>query len=178
MRVGHLKFLASRWRLTRRSGASWETLFVRLRPTRQQRHSLRFQTASRVERRWDCSQDSSAPLLAKAAFSPKLRKGFEEHLQQTKGQVQRLERIFSTPETRAGGKKCVGMEGVIQEGAEVIEETYEGALMDAALISAAQRVEHHEIAGYGAVIAYAEFSASPNMPSCCVLEQTEAFRRR
>ncbi len=96
------------------------------------------------------------PKMAKAASSPKLRKGFEDHLEQTKGQVQRLERIFSTLETRAGGKKCVGMEGIIQEGAEVMEEKYEGALMDAALISAAQRVEHYEIAGYGAVIAYAE----------------------
>jgi len=96
------------------------------------------------------------PKMAKAASSPKLRKGFEDHLEQTKGQVQRLERIFSTLETRAGGKKCVGMEGIIQEGAEVMEEKYEGALMDAALISAARRVEHYEIAGYGAVIAYAE----------------------
>jgi ferritin-like metal-binding protein YciE len=96
------------------------------------------------------------PKMAKAASSTKLRKGFEEHLEQTKGQVERLERIFSTLETRAGGKKCVGMEGIIQEGAEVMEEKYEGALMDAALISAAQRVEHYEIAGYGAVIAYAE----------------------
>jgi ferritin-like metal-binding protein YciE len=96
------------------------------------------------------------PKMAKAASSPKLRKGFEDHLEQTKGQVQRLERIFSTLETRAGGKKCVGMEGIIQEGAEVMEEKYEGTLMDAALISAAQRVEHYEIAGYGAVIAHAE----------------------
>lgn len=96
------------------------------------------------------------PKMAKTASSTKLRKGFEDHLEQSKGQVQRLERIYSTLETRAGGKKCVGMEGIIQEGAEVMEEKYEGALMDAALISAAQRVEHYEIAGYGAVIAYAE----------------------
>jgi ferritin-like metal-binding protein YciE len=96
------------------------------------------------------------PKMAKAASSEDLRKGFEGHLEQTKGHVERLEQIFATLETRAGGKKCVGMEGIIQEGAEVMDEDYEGALMDAALISAAQRVEHYEIAAYGAVCAYAD----------------------
>ena len=96
------------------------------------------------------------PKMAKAASSEELRKGFLNHLEQTKGHVQRLEEIFATLETRAGGKKCVGMEGIIQEGAEVMEEDYEGPVMDAALISAAQRVEHYEIAAYGAVCAYAD----------------------
>ena len=96
------------------------------------------------------------PKMAKAASSEDLRDGFEEHLEQTKGHVQRLEEIFTMLNAKAGGKKCVGMEGIIQEGAEVMAEAYEGAVMDAALISAAQRVEHYEIAAYGTVCAYAE----------------------
>ena len=96
------------------------------------------------------------PKMAKAAFSEDLRNGFEEHLEQTKGHVQRLEEIFTMLDTKAGGKKCVGMEGIIQEGSEVMAEAYEGDVMDAALISAAQRVEHYEIAAYGTVCAYAE----------------------
>jgi len=96
------------------------------------------------------------PKMAKAASSEDLKNGFEEHLEQTKGHVQRLEEIFTMLNEKAGGKKCVGMEGIIQEGAEVIAEAYEGDVMDAALISAAQRVEHYEIAAYGTVCAYAE----------------------
>jgi len=96
------------------------------------------------------------PKMAEAASSEDLRNGFDEHLQQTEGHVQRLEEIFAMLNTKAGGKKCVGMEGIIQEGAEVMTEGYEGDVMDAALISAAQRVEHYEIAAYGTVCAYAE----------------------
>jgi len=96
------------------------------------------------------------PKMAKAASSEDLKNGFEEHLEQTKGHVQRLEEIFTMLNEKAGGKKCVGMEGIIQEGAEVIAEAYAGDVMDAALISAAQRVEHYEIAAYGTVCAYAE----------------------
>ena len=96
------------------------------------------------------------PKMAEAASSEDLRHGFEKHLQQTEGHVQRLEEIFAMLNTKAGGKKCVGMEGIVQEGAEVMAEAYEGAVMDAALISAAQRVEHYEIAAYGTVCAYAE----------------------
>jgi ferritin-like metal-binding protein YciE len=96
------------------------------------------------------------PKMAKAATSEDLRNGFEEHLEQTKEHVQRLEEIFTMLDAKAGGKKCVGMEGIVQEGAEVMAEAYEGAVMDAALISAAQRVEHYEIAAYGTVCAYAD----------------------
>jgi ferritin-like metal-binding protein YciE len=84
-----------------------------------------------------------------------LRAGFEEHLEQTKGHVQRLETIFQKLGENPRGKKCKGMEGLIEEGAEAIEE-YDGALLDAALIGAAQRVEHYEMAGYGTVSAFAE----------------------
>jgi ferritin-like metal-binding protein YciE len=96
------------------------------------------------------------PKMAKAASSDKLRQGFEEHLEQTKNHVQRLEKIFQTLGESPKGKKCKGMEGLIEEGSEVMEEGYEGSVMDAALIGAAQRVEHYEIAGYGTVRTMAE----------------------
>jgi ferritin-like metal-binding protein YciE len=95
------------------------------------------------------------PKMAKAATSRDLRAGFEEHLEQTKGHVQRLETIFEQLGESPKGKQCEGMEGLIEEGSEAIEE-YEGELLDAALIGAAQRVEHYEMAGYGTVSAFAE----------------------
>ncbi len=96
------------------------------------------------------------PKMAKAASSKELRNGFETHLEQTKGHVQRLEEIFTMLNAKGGGKKCVGMEGIIQEGEEVMSEDYDSDVMDAALISAAQRVEHYEIAAYGTACTYAE----------------------
>lgn len=95
------------------------------------------------------------PKMAKAVTSEDLRAGFEEHLEQTKGHVQRLEDIFKQVGESPKGKKCKGMEGLIEEGSEAIDE-YDGELLDAALIGAAQRVEHYEMAGYGTVIAFAE----------------------
>jgi ferritin-like metal-binding protein YciE len=96
------------------------------------------------------------PKMAKGADSEELRQGFEEHLEQTKGHVQRLEEIFEALRESPKGKKCKGMEGLIEEGSEVLEEDYEGSILDAALIGAAQRVEHYEIAGYGTARALAE----------------------
>lgn len=95
------------------------------------------------------------PKMAKAASSDELRQGFEEHLEQTKGQVERLETIFESLDEQPKGKKCVGMEGLIKEGAEIMGEDFEGPVMDAALIGAAQRVEHYEIAAYGTVCEFA-----------------------
>jgi ferritin-like metal-binding protein YciE len=95
------------------------------------------------------------PKMAKAASSEELRRGFEEHLEQTKQHVQRLERIFKALDESPKGKKCVGMEGLIKEGSEVMEEDFEDAVLDVALIGAAQRVEHYEIAAYGTVRALA-----------------------
>ena len=95
------------------------------------------------------------PKMAKAATSEELSAGFEGHLEQTKGHVQRLETIFTQLGESPKGKKCKGMEGLIEEGGEAIDE-YEGDLLDAALIGAAQRVEHYEMAGYGTVIAFAK----------------------
>lgn len=96
------------------------------------------------------------PKMAKAAASEELRKGFTDHLEQTRGHVERLEQIFEALGVRSGGKKCAGMEGLIAEGSEVMEEDFEGNVMDAALIAAAQRVEHYEIAAYGTVCAFAD----------------------
>jgi ferritin-like metal-binding protein YciE len=96
------------------------------------------------------------PKMAKAAASDELRSGFEEHLEQTKGHVARLEQIFQELEEKPTGKKCMGMEGLIKEGSEAAEEDYEDDAKDAALIGAAQRVEHYEIAAYGTVRAMAE----------------------
>jgi ferritin-like metal-binding protein YciE len=95
------------------------------------------------------------PKLAKAATSEALNSAFKEHLEQTKGHVQRLEQIFESLGERPKGKKCAGMEGLVKEGSEMIDE-YEDEVLDAALISAAQRVEHYEIAAYGTVAAFAE----------------------
>jgi ferritin-like metal-binding protein YciE len=96
------------------------------------------------------------PKMAKASTSDELRSGFEEHLEQTKGHVQRLEQIFESLGEGPKGKKCAAMEGLVKEGGEVMREDYEGALMDAALIGAAQRVEHYEIAAYGTVCEFAK----------------------
>jgi ferritin-like metal-binding protein YciE len=95
------------------------------------------------------------PKMAKAATSEELRAGFLEHLEQTKGQVQRLETIFEQLGESPKGKKCKGMEGLIEEGSEAMDQ-WDGEVLNAALIGAAQRVEHYEMAGYGTVIAFAE----------------------
>ena len=93
------------------------------------------------------------PKTAKAATSDELRAGFEEHFEQTKGHVERLEQIFQELGEKPTGKKCKGMEGLVEEGDEMIEEDeLEGEALDAGLISAAQRVEHYEIAAYGCVL--------------------------
>jgi len=96
------------------------------------------------------------PKMAKAASSKELKAGFEKHLKQTEGHVERLEQICEELEVSPKGKKCKAMEGLIEEGSEVIEEDAEPEVKDAALIAAAQRVEHYEIAGYGCVRTYAK----------------------
>jgi ferritin-like metal-binding protein YciE len=96
------------------------------------------------------------PKMAEAATTDELRTAFEEHLEQTQGHVQRLETIFENLGEKPTGEKCKGMAGLVEEGSEVIEnDDFEGELKDAALIAAAQRVEHYEIAGYGTVRTFA-----------------------
>jgi ferritin-like metal-binding protein YciE len=103
------------------------------------------------------------PKMAKNAQSDKLRKAFEDHLKMTENQITRLEQVFEELEIPAKGKKCAGMEGIINEGKELMEEIEEGATLDAALISAAQKVEHYEIASYGTVRTYAEELGFPKV---------------
>lgn len=91
------------------------------------------------------------PKMTKAASSNELRTGFEKHLEQTKGHVQRLEEIFESLDQSPKGKKCVGMEGLVKEGSEMMEEDFEDAVLDTGLIGAARRIEHYEMAGYRAV---------------------------
>lgn len=89
------------------------------------------------------------PKMAKAATNEKLKAGFEEHLEQTKGHLERLERIGEELGLKLTGKKCKAMEGLIKEGKELIDEEADDRVRDAGLIGAAQRVEHYEIASYG-----------------------------
>jgi ferritin-like metal-binding protein YciE len=96
------------------------------------------------------------PKMAKAADAEDLKAGFEEHLEQTRGHVSRLEKIFKALGESPKGKKCKGMEGLIEEGSDMIQEDPEAEELDAGLIAAAQRVEHYEIAGYGCVRTYAQ----------------------
>src|SRR5580700_11329517 len=110
------------------------------------------------------------PKMAKATTSPDLRAGFEEHLTQTHEHVARLEEIFSALGESPKGKKCKGMEGLVAEGAELIEEDPAAEELDAGLISAAQRVEHYEIAAYGCVSAYAKLLGEDQASS--LLRQT------
>ena len=110
------------------------------------------------------------PKMAKAATSEDLRAGFEEHLEQTREHVARLEKIIKALGEAPGGKKCKGMAGLIEEGAEMIAEDPDPEELDAGLISAAQRVEHYEIAGYGCVSAYAKLLGEDRALS--ILKQT------
>jgi ferritin-like metal-binding protein YciE len=96
------------------------------------------------------------PKMAKAATNDDLKAGFEEHLEQTKGHVSRLEEIAKILDMKLTGHACKAMKGLIEEGSELIEEDAEDAVRDAGLIGAAQRVEHYEIAGYGTARCLAE----------------------
>ena len=96
------------------------------------------------------------PKMAKKASAMGLKKGFEVHLKQTEGHVARLEKIAKMWNFKPSGKKCKAMEGLIEEGSEVIKEDGNEMVIDAALIAAAQRVEHYEISAYGSARALAE----------------------
>jgi ferritin-like metal-binding protein YciE len=95
------------------------------------------------------------PKLAKAASSPDLRAAFEAHLEETRGQIVRLEQIFANLGEKVRGKHCDGIAGIIEEGKAVMEEDFDEATMDACLIAAGQRAEHYEMAAYGTMVAWA-----------------------
>ena len=96
------------------------------------------------------------PKMARAATNEKLAEGFKLHLEETKEHANRLEKLLSSHDQTTRGPKCKGMEGLLKEGEEMIEEEADEEVRDAGLISAAQRVEHYEIAGYGTARTYAE----------------------
>lgn len=96
------------------------------------------------------------PQMAQAASTPELGRAFQEHLEQTREHVTRLEQIFEKLGQKAGGEQCKGMQGLIAEGQKLMKEKAEPAVLDAGLIAAAQKVEHYEIAGYGTARTYAE----------------------
>src|SRR4026208_1078460 len=93
--------------------------------------------------------------LAKASSNPKLRNAFETHLEETQGQIARLEQVFESLDEKARGKHCDGIAGIIEEGKSIMEEDFEDTTMDACLIAAGQRAEHYEMAAYGTLVAWA-----------------------
>ena len=112
----------------------------------------------------------SLPKMAKAATDPQLRAAFQKHLAETQGQIERLDALFKALETSPRGKKCHAMEGLVEEGKEIIEEDAEEEVRDAGLIAAAQKVEHYEIASYGTLKTWAELIG--NKLAAKLLKQT------
>lgn len=110
------------------------------------------------------------PKMAKAASNEELAAGFKQHLEETKVHAERLEKILKSHDQTTRGPKCKGMEGLLEEGEEMMEEEADDEVRDAGLISAAQRVEHYEIAGYGTARTYAELVG--DKAGAKVLQQT------
>jgi ferritin-like metal-binding protein YciE len=110
------------------------------------------------------------PKMAKAASSDELRQAFEDHLDQTRGHVERLERVFDALGEKTKGKKCEAMAGMVKEGEEIASNTEQTAVRDAGLIAGAQKVEHYEIAGYGSARTHAQLLGHDRIVS--LLEQT------
>ena len=110
------------------------------------------------------------PKMAKGAESDELREAFEKHLEETEGQVTRLERVFELLDEKPRGKHCAGMAGIVEEGSEKLQEDLEGSVLDAVLIASAQKVEHYEIGAYGTAIAWAEALGLTEV--CDVLNET------
>jgi ferritin-like metal-binding protein YciE len=113
---------------------------------------------------------SALPKIIKAVSSANLKEGLTNHLEETKGHVTRLERIGEIVGKKMAGKTCAGMKGVLEEGSEVLKDTEEGSVRDAALISACQRVEHYEMAGYGSARDFAKLLDLDDVAD--LLEQT------
>lgn len=110
------------------------------------------------------------PKMIDAAQSQELKQGFKEHVEVTKKQVDRLEQIFKEMKMKPQGKKCMGMQGLIREGEEMMKEATDAMVKDAGLIASAQKIEHYEIAGYGTARAYAQALGHQNFAK--MLDQT------
>jgi ferritin-like metal-binding protein YciE len=120
------------------------------------------------------------PKLVAAASSAELKSAFEHHLKETEGQIERLEKAFRILGKSPKSKTCEGMKGILTEGAEMLHETTAGDIRDVALISAAQRVEHYEMAAYGTVRTYAEGLDQPEIVQLLneTLEQEKAADKK
>ena len=110
------------------------------------------------------------PKMAKAATDDTLRKALSSHLEETRGQVARLEKVFELLDEKPRTKPCAGMRGIIEEGSDLLEEDADGAVLDAGIIASAQRAEHYEIGAYGTVIAWARELGRPDVAR--LLEET------
>ena len=108
--------------------------------------------------------------LAKTARSPELRDAFQSHLEETQGQIDRLEQVFETLDEKVRGKHCEGIAGIIEEGKSIMEEDFDDVTMDACLIAAGQRAEHYEMAAYGTLVAWAQ--ALGHSEAATLLQQT------
>ena len=108
--------------------------------------------------------------LARASSNPKLRDAFESHLEETQGQIERLEQVFESLDEKARGKHCDGIAGIIEEGKSIMEEDFDETTMDACLIAAGQRAEHYEMAAYGTLVAWAQ--AMSHTETAKLLQQT------
>jgi ferritin-like metal-binding protein YciE len=120
------------------------------------------------------------PKMAKAAASSELADAFQEHLKVTQGHVERLDKIFEMLEISPKGKKCKAMDGLLEEGKELMNEDADPSVMDAALIAAAQRVEHYEMAGYGCVRTFARhlgYDEAAELLQETLAEESEADKK-
>ena len=108
--------------------------------------------------------------LAKASSNPKLRDAFETHLEETHGQIERLEQVFESLDEKVRGKHCDGIAGIIEEGKSIMEEDFDETTMDACLIAAGQRAEHYEMAAYGTLVAWAQ--AMGHSEAASLLQET------
>jgi ferritin-like metal-binding protein YciE len=116
------------------------------------------------------------PKMAKAAASSELKEAFTQHREETQGQVERLQKVFEALGKRARGQTCEAINGLIEEGEEVIEEFPEGSVRDAGLAACAQAIEHYEMARYGALIAWAKSAGQNEVVS--LLEETLAEEKK
>ena len=116
------------------------------------------------------------PKLAKAATSPELREAFETHLEETQGQIERLEQVFESLEEKVRGKHCDGIAGIIEEGKSIMEEDFDETTMDACLIAAGQRAEHYEMAAYGTLVAWAKAMGHTKRRTCSSRRSTRRKR--
>jgi ferritin-like metal-binding protein YciE len=146
--------------------------YVEMEGNRMQLASLQELFTNELKDLYDAEKQilKELPKMVDAASSPKLQKGFQQHLEQTRKHVERLDQIFQSRQLTAGRKKCKGIEGILEEGGELLKQDADPDVLDAGLIAAAQKVEHYEIAGYGSVRTYAELLG--DRQAAALLEQT------